>query len=184
MSSDEKNAGTPAEQPEARAAESQDWSEQMKKFALAAIGAVNLSQDDVKSFTKRLVEKGELAKKDGERIIKQFTDKVQTTAEKVQATVKREGGKVADKAEEAKQAVGSIGEKAGAAFNQDKLAERINVSIERMLHTMNIATRKDVEDLGKQLDDLDRKVEQLVDAAGAAGARGRKQPAQAAGTGA
>jgi poly(hydroxyalkanoate) granule-associated protein len=166
MSSNEKSGETPAEQvTDAKAADATaDWSEQVKKFAMAAIGAVNLSPDDVKVFTKRLVEKGELAKKDGERIIKQFADKVQ-------ATVKREGGKVAEKAEEAKQAVQAAGEKAGATFNQEKLAEKINVSIERMLHGMNIATRKDVEDLGKQLDDLDRKLGELVDAAGAGGRR-------------
>ncbi len=152
--------------------DAKDWSEQLKKFAYAAVGAVNLSQDDVKSFVKRLVEKGEIAKKDGEKILKQFADKVQQT-------VKRDAKTVAEKAEGA---VGTVADKAKeVGLNQEKLAERINNSLERMLHTMNIATRKDVEELGKQLDDLDKKVVQLIESATG---RARKPVAQPTGTGA
>ena len=173
--SEEPKAAAEGAQTDGAKAEHKDWSEQMKKFALAAVGAVNLTPDDVKTFTKRLVEKGEIAKKDGERIIKTFADKVQ-------ATVKRDARAVAAKADEA---AAAVAEKAGQAVNQEKLAEKINASIERMLHTMNIATRKDVEDLGKQLDELDKKVEQLVEAATAAtGGRNGARKSHAAGAGA
>lgn len=186
MSSTQKNdetskaEGAGAEQGATAGAgkEGKDWASELKKFADAAIGSFNRSQDDVKTFVKKLVEKGEIAKKDGEKIVKQF-------AEKVQQTVKRDAKTAVTKAEEA---VEAATEKATAAINQEKLAERIHASIERMLHTMNIATRKDVEELGKQLDELDRKVEQLVEAAtSAAGVRGgRKASAvpSASGTGA
>jgi len=165
---DEKPAAAaePTPTPKEGGKEAKDWAEQLKKVAYAAAGAVNLSQDDVKSFVKRLVEKGEIARKDGEKILKQV-------AERVQQTVKRDAKAAADKATEAADAAA---EKVNAAVHQEKLAEKINVWIERMLHTMNIATRKDVEDLSKQLDDLDKKVEQLIETAVASG-RARKQPA-------
>lgn len=167
-SNENKAAEQPAqaEQPKAAATgDAKNWSEQVKKFALAAVGAVHLTPEDVKTFTKQLVEKGELAKKDGERLIKQFADKVQ-------ATVKRDGKAVAAKAEEAAQTVADKAGAAASAFNQENLTEKINSSIERMLHSMNIATRKDLAELGKQLDELDGKVEQLVEAATAAGRQG------------
>ena len=65
----------------------QDWAEQLKKVAYAAIGAANVSPDDVKGFVKRLVEKGEIAKKDGEKILKDFADKVQKTVKRDAKTV-------------------------------------------------------------------------------------------------
>ena len=125
-------------------------------------------EDDVKGFVRKLVEKGEIAKKDGEKILKQF-------AEKVQSTVKRDAKAAADKVEATADAVA---EKAQAAINQERLTEKINASLEKLFHGMNIATRKDVEDLGRQLDDLDKKVGELVEAAQAAAARsGRPKPA-------
>ncbi len=167
---DANKAETKAEtKAEAKGAEGagkeKDWAAELKKFAYGAIGAAHLSPEDVKGFVKTLVETGELAKKDGEKLVKQF-------AEKVQATVKRESKAAVDKANEAVQAAQ---EKVQAGVSQEKLTERINASIERMLHTMNIATRKDVAELGNQLDELDRKVESLIEAA--TGTRGRKPAA-------
>jgi polyhydroxyalkanoate synthesis regulator phasin len=129
---------------------------------------VNLSQDDVKSFVGKLVEKGEIAKKDGEKILKSFADRVQQT-------VKREPKAKVEEPAPAPVAAADVGaaEKAAAALNQEKLAEKINASIERVLHGMNIATRKDVEELSKQLEDLDRKFAHLVETA-AAGRGARK----------
>jgi poly(hydroxyalkanoate) granule-associated protein len=175
--SETKNENPGTGESKADAAAKQDWAEQLKKVAYAAIGAANVSPEDVKGFVKRLVEKGEIAKKDGEKILKDFADKVQKTVKRDAKSV------VAD----AKEAVTDAAEKAQQQLNQEKLAERINTSIERMLHGMNIATRKDLADLGKQLDELDKKVTELVDAAGSVASRGgsRKQPApQACGTGA
>ena len=171
-----------AEAPAAAASESKDaksdaksWQEQLKKFAYAAVGSVNLSADDMKGVVTKLVEKGEIAKKDGEKLLKTFADKVQ-------ATVKRDAKAAKPGAEPAGEAaaaapVAEADKPAAFALTQEKLAEKINGSIEKMLHSMNIATRKDVEELGKQLDELDKKFAQLVEAATVKGNARKPQPA-------
>jgi poly(hydroxyalkanoate) granule-associated protein len=143
----------PDEVKDASGADKKDakaWAEQLKKFAFAAAGAVNISQDDVKSFVTKLVEKGEIAQKDGKKIVKEL-------AEKLRKTVKEP----AQAAKEAKEAAVESSEK--IAESGEKLAERVNASIQRVLHTMNIATRQDVVDLGRQIDELDRKLVEILE---------------------
>jgi poly(hydroxyalkanoate) granule-associated protein len=135
-------------------ATAKDWAEQLKKVAYAAAGAVNVSQEDVKQFVSKLVEKGELAQKDGKKILKDLTDRLKKTVREPRET-----------AAEVAQPIAESGE---------KLAERINASIQRVLHGMNIATRQDVADLGRQIDELDSKLRDLLEAQGA-----RREPARA-----
>jgi poly(hydroxyalkanoate) granule-associated protein len=129
-------------------ASARDWGEQLKKFAYAAAGAVNVSQDDIKSFVQKLVEKGEIAQKDGRKILKDLSDRLRKTVREPRET-----------AEKVTQPFAESGE---------KIAERINASIQRVLHGMNIATRQDLADLARQIDALDKKLQELVEASGAA----------------
>lgn len=166
----EKNE-KPEEKPAAEAAPENEeakkdptraaWAEQLKKFAFAAAGAVNISQDDVKSFVAKLVEKGEIAQKDGKKIVKEL-------AERLKKTVKEPGQAAKEAKEAAVEAAQPLTE------SGEKLAERINASIQRVLHTMNIASRQDLVDLGRQIDELDRKLDQVLDTLASKG----KKPAQ------
>jgi len=133
-----------------------------KKFAFAAMGAVNLSPEEVTGFVKRLVEKGEIAKKDGEKIVKSFAERVQKTVTRAEATVKAEVKPALAAVESLAKAATGDAEKALHAAGQEKLAEKINASIERVLHGMNIATRKDVSELTTQLEQLDKKLGKLL----------------------
>ncbi len=122
-----------------------NWAEQIRKIANAAVGAVSLSADDVKGFVEKLVEKGEIAQKEGRKIFKDLSERLKKTVKEPKEAA-REARETAIEAEE-------------------KIAARINGAIEKILHRMNIATRRDVEDLAVKLDGLDRKLEELVDSA-------------------
>lgn len=142
------------------------WAEQIKKFAYATAGAVHISQDDLKTFISKLVEKGELAQKDGKKIVKDLAERVKRTVkEPKQAALEAK-----DAAASATQPIAESGE---------KLVERINASIQRVLHGMSIATRQDLAELGRQIDELDRKLGDLVEAS--TGKRNKKkEPAETA----
>lgn len=149
--SGQKNEKTEEKAPEKKTTEgAKAWAEQLKKFAFAAAGAVNISQDDVKTFVSKLVEKGEIAQHDGKKIVKEL-------AEKLRKTVKEPAQAAKDARDAAIEATHPLQE------SGEKLAERVNASIQRVLHTMNIATRQDVVDLGRQIDELDRKLVEILE---------------------
>lgn len=49
--------------------------EVVRRLLLAGIGAVALTRDEVESFVNRLVERGELAQKDGEKIMNEVMER-------------------------------------------------------------------------------------------------------------
>jgi poly(hydroxyalkanoate) granule-associated protein len=49
--------------------------ETSRKILLAAIGAVAYAQDEVEEFINRLVERGEIAEKEGKQLAKEMQDK-------------------------------------------------------------------------------------------------------------
>jgi polyhydroxyalkanoate synthesis regulator phasin len=53
-----------------------------RKVLLAGIGAVALAQEEAEAFIHKLIEKGEIAEKDGRVIIKDFHEKRRDRAEK------------------------------------------------------------------------------------------------------
>jgi polyhydroxyalkanoate synthesis regulator phasin len=46
-----------------------------RKVLLASIGAMALAQDEVEEFVNRLVERGEIAEKDGRKLVKEVVDR-------------------------------------------------------------------------------------------------------------
>jgi poly(hydroxyalkanoate) granule-associated protein len=46
-----------------------------RKVLLASIGAMALAQDEVEDFVNRLVERGEIAEKDGRKLVKEVMDR-------------------------------------------------------------------------------------------------------------
>lgn len=54
-----------------------------RKVLLAGLGAVALAQDEAESFVKRLVERGEIAEKDGRQLLKDMMEKRKEAAEEM-----------------------------------------------------------------------------------------------------
>ncbi len=55
----------------------------LHKILLAGIGAVSLAQDEVEDFTNKLIEKGEIAEKDGRKMIEDIAKKRKEQTKKV-----------------------------------------------------------------------------------------------------
>lgn len=54
-----------------------------RRVLLAGIGAVALAQEEVEAFVNKLVERGEIAEKDGRKLVKEMMDKRRKKAEEV-----------------------------------------------------------------------------------------------------
>ncbi len=53
--------------------------EASRKVLLASIGAVALAQDEIEDFVEKLVERGEIAEKDGKKLVREVMDKRRKT---------------------------------------------------------------------------------------------------------
>ena len=60
-----------------------------RKVLLAAVGAAALAQDEVEEFINRLVERGEIADKDGRKLMREIIERRKAKREKI----KEEAGK-------------------------------------------------------------------------------------------
>jgi poly(hydroxyalkanoate) granule-associated protein len=58
--------------------------EAVRKVLLASIGAVALAQEEIEDFVNRLVEKGEIAEKDGKKLVREVMEKRKRGAEKAE----------------------------------------------------------------------------------------------------
>jgi polyhydroxyalkanoate synthesis regulator phasin len=58
-----------------------------RKVVLASIGAVALAQEEIEDFIERLVERGEIAEKDGRKLMKEVVDRRKKQAEKAEDDV-------------------------------------------------------------------------------------------------
>ena len=66
-------------------AAAQPFAEVLRKLLLAGIGAMALTRDEIEGFIKRLVERGELAQKDGEKLLREMTARLRPQARAAQA---------------------------------------------------------------------------------------------------
>ena len=55
-----------------------------RKVLLAGIGAVALAQDEIEDFVTKLVERGEIAEKDGKKLVREVMDRRKKDAEKAE----------------------------------------------------------------------------------------------------
>jgi poly(hydroxyalkanoate) granule-associated protein len=78
MTVDEKHSDTEAE---ARGS----LLEPVRKVLLAAIGAVALAQEELEDFVNKLVERGEIAERDGKTLVRDLREKRAKQAQKAQA---------------------------------------------------------------------------------------------------
>jgi poly(hydroxyalkanoate) granule-associated protein len=58
--------------------------EAARRVLLASIGAVALAQDEIEDFVDRLIERGEIAEKDGRKLVKEVMDRRRKDAEKAE----------------------------------------------------------------------------------------------------
>ena len=59
--------------------------EMTRKILYASIGAVALTQEEVEKFVNKLIERGEIAEKDGRKLIKDIMEKRHKKSEEVQS---------------------------------------------------------------------------------------------------
>ena len=64
--------------------------EMTRKILYASIGAVALTQEEVEKFVNKLIERGEIAEKDGRKLIKDIMNKRRKKGEEVQADAKQQ----------------------------------------------------------------------------------------------
>jgi poly(hydroxyalkanoate) granule-associated protein len=76
----------PSEKPKEKL-ESYPLFDAARKVLLASIGAVALAQDEMEDFVKHLVERGEIAEKDGKKLMHEMMDKRKKRAGKVEDEV-------------------------------------------------------------------------------------------------
>jgi len=58
-----------------------------RKVLLAAVGATALAQEEIEDFVDRLIEKGEVAEKDGQKLVRELLEKRKKRAERFEAVV-------------------------------------------------------------------------------------------------
>ena len=58
--------------------------EAVRKVLLASIGAVALAQEEIEDFVNKLVERGEIAEKDGKKLVHEVMDKRKKEAVKAE----------------------------------------------------------------------------------------------------
>ncbi len=52
--------------------------EMLRRMLLAAIGAAVIAEEEIEAFVNRLVERGEIAEKDGRKLVKEMNEKRKT----------------------------------------------------------------------------------------------------------
>jgi poly(hydroxyalkanoate) granule-associated protein len=71
--------------------------EAARKVLLAGIGAVALAQDEIEDFVNRLVERGEIAEKDGRKLVREVMDRRKKDADKAEDVVSKRVEEILDR---------------------------------------------------------------------------------------
>jgi poly(hydroxyalkanoate) granule-associated protein len=74
--------------------------EMVRRMLLASIGAVAITFDEAERFIQRLVERGELAQKDGEKVMNEMMERFRQQPQEVQSKAADVGGKVENNLEQ------------------------------------------------------------------------------------
>jgi polyhydroxyalkanoate synthesis regulator phasin len=77
--------------------ESSRFMEITRKVLLASIGAVALAQEEVEAFVSKLVERGEIAEKDGKKLVHDVMEKRKKEAKKAEDEVDKRMQEVMDR---------------------------------------------------------------------------------------
>ena len=71
--------------------------EAARKVLLAGIGAIALAQEEIEDFVNKLVERGEIAEKDGKKLVHEVMDKRKKEAAKAEDEVTKRVESVMDR---------------------------------------------------------------------------------------
>ena len=71
--------------------------EMVRKVLLASIGAVALGKEEIEDFVDRLVERGEIAEKDGRKLVREVMDRRKKEARKAEDELNKNVESVLDK---------------------------------------------------------------------------------------
>lgn len=104
--------------------------ETVHRVLLAGVGAVALTTDEIQDFVDRLVERGEIAERDGRKLVKDVISRRNGAEKQVEKSVENASNMVEDQ-------------------------------IEKILNRLNVPTKHDIEELGKKIAHLTKKVDEL-----------------------
>jgi len=88
---------TPTEKSPTGSEERKPLLEAARKVLLASIGAVALAQDEIEDFVNRLVERGEIAEKDGRKLVRELVDRRKKEAEKAEDGITKRVEEILDR---------------------------------------------------------------------------------------
>jgi poly(hydroxyalkanoate) granule-associated protein len=71
--------------------------EALRRVLLATIGAAAIAQDEIEALVDRLVERGEIAEKDGKKLVREVMDKRTGRATKVEEEINKHLESVLDR---------------------------------------------------------------------------------------
>jgi poly(hydroxyalkanoate) granule-associated protein len=108
----------------------------IRKVALASVGAMVVAQEEIEEFVGKLVQKGELAEKDGKTLVKDLIEK-------------RKQGEAAHNG-------------APSAGATAAVTSAIDTTVDKVLHKINVPTKTDVEELARKIEEIDKKIEALA----------------------
>jgi polyhydroxyalkanoate synthesis regulator phasin len=83
-------SGTVSEEPKGRDEKDRfRFFEASRKVMLASIGAVALAQDELEDFIDKLIERGEIAEKDGNKLMREMREKRKKRAQEMEQEMSR-----------------------------------------------------------------------------------------------
>lgn len=104
-----------------------------RKVVLAALGVVGMATDELEGFVDKLVERGEIAEKDGRKLVDEIREKGEDRIKESRARVMKMVGFETKEEED----------------------------VEEVLNRMDIPTKSDIKELSAKIAALTRKVEEL-----------------------
>lgn len=117
----------PVTEEEVKEREPNPFTEAARTVLLASIGAVALAQDEIEDFVNKLVERGELAEKDGRKLVKDLKER---------------------RKEKAQQARGQMGDELESRI--EDVLHRLNVPTKRDIDSLS----RKITTLSKKVDEL------------------------------
>ena len=82
--------GTASEEPKEQAKkEHSPFFETARKVLLASIGVVAVAQDEMEDFVEKLIDRGEIAEKDGKKLLREMMEKRKKRSQEVEVEVSR-----------------------------------------------------------------------------------------------
>jgi poly(hydroxyalkanoate) granule-associated protein len=119
---------------ESEKAETMPAVDAMRRLLLASIGAMALSYDEAEKFINRLIERGELAQKDGEKVMNEVMNRFRQRPQEAQAEAENKA---------------------------NELGNQIEQNVEQFFNRLNIPTRRDIDELSARVAQLAARVEEM-----------------------